>query len=103
MVKKRPVIVVYRHRYNSKLVSVVPISTTKPYPIKEFHVETRDGFRQLYLDNKKSWVKCDILNTVSLERLHLIRNKSDGTRSSPNVGADFLIKIKEAIRKEYRL
>ena len=103
MVKKRPVIVIHKHRHNPKLLCVVPISTTEPIPILEYHIEMEESFRDIHLDGKKSWVKCDMVNTVSLDRLNLVRNKDSGIRAAPNVGNDFLKKVKEAVRKEHRL
>ncbi len=103
MVKKRPVIVVSKHKHNSKLLTVVPISTTEPTTILEYHIEMDSKFCLLHLSGKKSWVKCDMINVVSLDRLNLVRDKNSGLRHAPNVGHIFLIRIKEAIRKVHGL
>lgn len=103
MVKKRPVIVIHKHRHNPKLLCVVPISTTEPVPVLEYHIEMEEIFRDINLGGKKSWVKCDMINTVSLDRLHLVRNKNNGIRSAPNVGHNFLQKVKGAVKKEHNL
>ena len=103
MVKKRPVIVVSKHKHNSKLLAVVPISTTEPTEILDYHLEVDSQFCSANLSGDKSWVKCDMFNVVSLDRLNLIRDKNSGQRSAPNVGETFLLRIKEAIRKVHGL
>lgn len=37
MVKKRPVVVIARNRHNGKLVTVVPLSSTEPVPLADYH------------------------------------------------------------------
>ena len=37
IVKRRPVVVLATHKRNSKLVAVVPLSTTKPDPVEAHH------------------------------------------------------------------
>ena len=103
MVKKRPVIVISKHKHHSKLLSVVPISTVSPDKIFDYHIEMDPQFCTLYLSGRKCWVKCDMFNVISLERLNLIRDKKSGLRHAPNVGADLLQKIKEAIRTVHGL
>jgi uncharacterized protein YifN (PemK superfamily) len=98
MVKKRPVIVVSKHKHNPKLLTVVPISLKAPSTTQNYHVEMEEPFCNIHLGGKKSWVKCDMINVVSLERLHLVRNKQTGHRHAPHVGNEFLEKIKDAIR-----
>lgn len=60
-------------------------------------------FCLIHLAGKKSWVKCDMINVVSLDRLNLVRDRRSGLRHAPNVGTIFLAKIKEAIRKMHGL
>ncbi len=103
MVKKRPVVVVSKHKHNSKLVTVVPISTTEPDPILEYHIEMQKEFCLIHLEGKRSWIKCDMINVVSLDRLNLVRNKKSGERSAPDIGQEILVKIKEAIKKVHNL
>lgn len=103
MVKKRPVIVISKHKHNSRLLGVVPISTTEPVPALEYHIQMDPVFCEINLSSEKSWVKCDMVNVVSLERLNLVRNKHSGQRDTPNVGVDFLNKIKEAVKKAHNL
>ena len=64
------------------LCAVVPLSTTEPDIIKPYHYKLH--FSPLLphpYTNDFSWVKADLITTVSLERLHLLRRgKSMGTR-----------------------
>jgi uncharacterized protein YifN (PemK superfamily) len=103
MIKKRPVIVISKHKHHPKLLSVVPISTVMPEKIFDYHVEMDEQFCTLYLSGDKCWVKCDMFNVVSLERLNLVRDKKSGLRHAPNVGLEFVTKIKEAIGKVHGL
>jgi len=103
MVKKRPVIVVSKHRDNSRLLLVVPISTTQPIILRNYHLEIDAHFCSNHLSGKKSWVKCDMINMVSLDRLHLVRANQTGQRYSPQVGSNFIRKIKDAIKIAHSL
>lgn len=103
MIKKRPVIVISKHRHNPKLLAVVPISTTEPKSIFDYHVEMDPQFCLINLSGKRSWVKCDMINVVSIERLNLIRDNKSGLRHAPNVGDALLTKIKESIKKVHNL
>lgn len=71
MIKRRPVVVVSRHdAHRSQLCCVVALSTTPPEQVKPWHHhmphlkitgwEAEDGV----------WAKCDMLSTVSLQRLN---------------------------------
>ena len=103
MVKKRPVIVVSKHKQNSKLITIVPISTTEPIPIHDYHLQMEASFCAIHLNGKKCWVKCDMINVVSLDRLKLVRNSESGQRYAPQINSSFLLKIKECIRKAHSL
>lgn len=87
MIKKRPVVVVTpRPRRQRQLCTVVPLSTTKPEPVEKHHCK----LDALSLPDKFSipevWVKCDMIATVSLERLDRIKIKknADGKRLYAN-------------------
>ena len=70
MIKRRPVVVISpRPRRTNQLCTIVPLSTTAPNPVEPFH--HRMGPRSLpgKLARKETWAKCDMLATVSLERL----------------------------------
>jgi mRNA interferase MazF len=71
MVKRRPVVIVSpRLRKRSGLVSVIPLSTTKPDDLMEFHVEIELA-KSLPrpFESRVMWAKCDMISTVSLKRL----------------------------------
>lgn len=68
MVKKRPVVVVRKSKTNPKLVTIVPISQTEPEEITEVHIEIISP-----LDREKAWIKCDMITTVSIDRLDRFR------------------------------
>lgn len=80
MVKTRPVIILARNRLNSKLVTVVPLSTTKPHAIQTHHHELSVN----PLPDKKTtvcWAKCDMVATVSISRLDRIKTRTTTGRN----------------------
>lgn len=87
IVKRRPVVVLKAHKTHSKLVVVVPLSTTRPNPVERHH------YRLLHNPLATSaaievWAKCDIVAVVSTERLDLIpsgRRRPDGRREYLNL------------------
>jgi uncharacterized protein YifN (PemK superfamily) len=99
IVKRRPVVVLATHKRNSKLVAVVPLSTTKPDPVEAHH----HRLLQNPLPDQQAaevWAKCDMIAVVSVERLELIRSGrrlADGRREYlvPKIGPEQF----EAIRK----
>lgn len=66
MIKTRPVVIIRSHPHNQKLVTIVPLSTTAPEPIEAHHVELPS-----YAPGPPTvcWAKCDMVYTVSIERL----------------------------------
>ena len=71
--KKRPVVVLSpRRRRAPGLYTVVPLSTSRPYHVEPYHhlLDAR-GFPQRLAENE-NWAKCDLLYTVSLDRLDRI-------------------------------
>lgn len=70
--KKRPVLVLFKDRYNPKLVTVLPISSKKSFGNQaEFQVECPTPTD---LDSaKSSYIKCNYITVVSIERLSLIK------------------------------
>lgn len=103
MVKNRPVIIVHKHRSNSKLVAVVPISTTKASNEQNFHIELDAGFSLINLDGKQSWIKCDMINVVSIERLNLVRDTKRGIRHAPCIDTEYFRQIKDTVRLALKL
>jgi uncharacterized protein YifN (PemK superfamily) len=75
IVKNRPIIVIKRHPKNSKLVYVVPISNSIPEPVEYFHHKLSTEFSQKYFNEKEHWVKIDLFNTVTIDRLDRIQDK----------------------------
>ena len=81
MTKKRPVVVL--SDVSPQLCIVVPFSTTSPVPLKPHHYQLID-FDTLPppYDKNVQWVKCDMIYTVSYQRLSFpfVRKSSTGKR-----------------------
>ena len=76
MVKHRPVVVISPwKRRTTGLCTIVPLSTTDPIPIEPFHhlMDPRSLPGRLARDD--TWAKCDMLYTVSLDRLSRATNR----------------------------
>ena len=69
MVKTRPVVVIRPHKRNSKLVTVVPLSTTEPTHLDDYHHQLSASPLPNQEPGLKVWAKCDMLSTVSIDRL----------------------------------
>lgn len=67
MVKKRPVVVVGRR--SKDLCVVVPLSTTEPATLRDFHQSVDLSFGPPHLRAGQTWAKCDMLSTVAYWRL----------------------------------
>ncbi|MGO0702364.1 type II toxin-antitoxin system PemK/MazF family toxin [Pseudomonas paracarnis] len=81
MLKIRKVVVISPTATHSrKLCTVVPISSTAPATQYDWHHLLRtnplqsDGYKEL-------WVKCDMIYTVSFERLDKLHRKTSSKRS----------------------
>jgi len=72
MIKVRPVVVIRKHRTNSLLVTVVPLSTTAPDRVLEHHLELQSHLQDA---SPICWAKCDMVATVSLSRLDRIKSR----------------------------
>lgn len=72
MVKRRPVVVVSpRLRKRADLVAVVPLSTTPPNPVELHHCSiTLAVPLPKPFEEPQMWAKCDMVATVSFERLN---------------------------------
>lgn len=80
MVKRRPVIVVSApglHGDGNRLATIVPLSTTEPKPKMPYHVLLKDIPVLPYFDSPEAWVKCDMIYTVSFDRLKLFCRGKD--------------------------
>ena len=70
MIKPRPVIVVSRHEnQGSGLCTVVPLSTTAPTHKMPWHHQMPHLKVAGWTASGAIWAKCDMLSTVSLQRL----------------------------------
>ena len=76
MVKRRPVVVI-ASRNDAKLCTVVPLSTTPPVPVTSHHHRLDAVALPGKLHTKETWAKCDMLCTVSLERLDRVKVGKD--------------------------
>ena len=79
MVKRRPVIIVSpRLRNRDGLCTIVPLSTTSPIPVMEYHYKLKlDKPLPAPYDSSFHWVKGDMLTTVSFNRLFLPHTNKD--------------------------
>lgn len=69
MTKTRPVVVLRKSRMNRKLVTVIPLSSKMPWRVMPYHYE----FPENPIPNATwpiSWAICDMVVTVSIDRLH---------------------------------
>jgi len=82
MVKVRPVVVISpKLPGRPGLCTVIPLSTVEPKPIQLYHHKINPDSLPPKLQKQECWAKCDMLYTVSLERLDRIRDKdSSGKR-----------------------
>lgn len=77
--KRRPAIVMSpRRRDRGRLCTVLPISTTAPdrETLNQFQLHIAPALPEPYPE-QDVWVKCDLIYTVSLERLNLPWWKDD--------------------------
>lgn len=79
MVKKRPVVILSpRPRRTTQLCTVIPISTSVPNPVLAcHHCLSMESLPEVFR-TKDNWAKCDMLYTVSLDRLDRIKGGKDG-------------------------
>lgn len=76
MVKKRQVVVISpRSTHARKLCTVIPLSTTAPTPANDWHYLLKSN-PVLTEAHKEVWAKCDMLYTVSFERLDKLHRKT---------------------------
>ena len=92
MVKARPVVIISpRHRRRPGLCTVVPLSSSEPEPIEPYHHELSVGAYPLA--KGRMWAKCDMLATVSLDRLDRIKTgkRQYGTFKMPSADMDAIL------------
>ena len=72
IVKRRPVIAISPpEAHHTSLVTVVPLSTTEPRPVRPYHVFIDRVPVMQHFDKGYAWAKCDLIYTVSFDRLFL--------------------------------
>ena len=97
MVKRRRVIVISPYQQNKRgICTVVPFSTTTPDVIEPFHVHIPAVTYSWLSDTADSWVKADMLNTVSLKRLDRIRQGSNFI--SPSLHKDDFAAVLQSVK-----
>lgn len=108
MVKPRQVVVLWKHKSNAKLVYIVPLSTTAPMDeALAVQLPKLPIPRPGQDPATKIWVKCDMVYTLSTDRLSLPVNRaSRRAAASPiniNVSTPELMAIKACVAKALRL
>lgn len=108
MVKRRQVVVLWKHKTNARLVYIVPLSTTPPHD-PELAVELpclpipRPGQDAA----QKIWVKCDMVYTVSTDRLSMpVSRATRRTAAAPiniNISTPHLTQVRQTVAKALRL
>lgn len=71
MVKLRPVVVVSGK--GTGVCTVVPLSTTEPHPVERWHHLLDPKSLPAPFQTEPTWAKCDMVTTVSLERLDRVQ------------------------------
>jgi uncharacterized protein YifN (PemK superfamily) len=80
MVKRRPVVVISpKPNRKKQLCIVVPLSTTPPSPLEPIHHQMDPASLPGNLALSTTWAKCDMMATVSLDRLDRIKLGKDAT------------------------
>jgi uncharacterized protein YifN (PemK superfamily) len=73
IIKRRPVVVISpTHLKRPKLFTVVPLSTTAPDPVLKYHYKLI-GNPVPGGEPVEVWAKCDLVATVSVERLDRVK------------------------------
>lgn len=101
MVKRRPVVVVSSHESHSrKLCTVVPLSTTEPAPCRSWHHCMPHLAVTGWVANGSIWAKCDMVCTVSFERLNKPYRKTRGGRQyiTHKLSAQDMVALRACLR-----
>lgn len=101
MVKCRPVVVISKSStHHRRLCTVIPLSTTEPWPIEHWHVPLSHDPLPHMSKGRVVWAKCDMIYTVSFERLDRPHRKTGGKRDylSVKVSAYDLAAIFNGVR-----
>ena len=101
MVKTRPVVIISPSaRHGGKLCTVVPLSTTAPNPVAAWHVRLSKNPNPIEKEEIEVWAKCDMLYTVSFDRLDKFHRKTRNGREylSPAMNYEDFQKVLEGVR-----
>lgn len=101
MVKTRPVVVISKHKKNGGLVTIVPLSTTKPEPLEPYHYPMPSNPLP-DKSNIQCWAKCDMVYTVSLARLDRYKLKKR-EYIVPVINNEDFEQIQKAVAKALKL
>jgi len=74
MVKRRPVLVIGTKPSGHRLVTIICLSSTEPNIKMNYHLQLDDNQlpRTKFFNGGKTWVKADMIYTLSFDRLNLI-------------------------------
>ena len=86
-------------RRSNRLCTIVPLSTTAPNPVEPFHHRMNPRSLPGKLARKEIWAKCDMLATVSLERLDRVMVGKEPGGKRMYVAAPVTADDLEAIRR----
>lgn len=98
MTKTRPVVIVNRRIHNRPgLVNVVPVSMTAPRTVEPWHVRVPRSAMPIGWRERggERWAKCDMVATVSVERLMASTRRFDVPVA--HVDAEKLSEIRSAL------
>ncbi|SSY70130.1 type II toxin-antitoxin system PemK/MazF family toxin [Alysiella crassa] len=101
MVKVRPVVIISpSSRHGSKLCTVVPLSTTAPNPAMAWHVKLSRNPNPLETETLEVWAKCNMIYTVSFERLDKFHRKTRNGREylSPSMNSDDFSRVLSGVQ-----
>ncbi len=98
MVKRRRVVVISPYQRNKRgLCTVVPLSTSMPEIIEDFHHRITAGTYPFFSMERDVWAKADMLATVSLTRLDRIR--VGGAFLAPSINIKDLGEIRACVKR----
>jgi mRNA interferase MazF len=102
IIKRRPCVVVSpRSRRRTGLCTIVPLSTTDPEHVESHHCKiTITKKMPDQYPKQECWAKCDIIHTVSFERLNKPHQKDElGKRTylDREISPEDLLKIRRCI------
>lgn len=101
MVKRRPIVVASRHdTHRGKMCTVIPLSTTPPDPVKSWHHQMPHLKIAGWQANGVIWAKCDMLASVSIERLNkpYIRTRHGRSFVTHKLDAQDMAAVMQCIR-----